>query len=69
VYQAASQQRVTKNGNLLSFFLLSSNDKLTPLPSDELTFMQARLGKKAVSLDLDLTHDHIEVKTSFTSET
>nr|XP_055057102.1 uncharacterized protein LOC129441468 isoform X2 [Misgurnus anguillicaudatus] len=40
----------------LSIFLLSSNDELTPLPSDELAFMQAGLGKRTVSLDSDLTH-------------
>lgn len=51
----------------LSIFLLSSNDELTPLPSDELAFMQAGLGKRTVSLDRDLTHvevcrsDHIVV--------
>lgn len=40
---------------------------MTPLPSDELAFMRAGLGKRTVSFDSDLTHvevcrsDHVVV--------
>ncbi|KAL7373756.1 hypothetical protein ABVT39_014157 [Epinephelus coioides] len=40
----------------IHFFLLSSNEELTPLLSDELAFMQAGLGRRTVSLNSDVTY-------------